>query len=319
MRLFTASARPVWFFAAERPIERRSRHAPHVPREAKLADAESVERAVHGMPRAASRQAQAFAHVLERHQFGKVESHSWTALGRIDDRRPALATDAPLRNRPVPIARRERLDTASRGSMQYLGVFFCMLRSVRAHRSAFLSLDDSDRATLRKSARLGRMRPNMPHDHLQYRAAICERVAEARTRANLTQTQLAARIGSAPRTVRGWESGVVPSADWIGLIADACDVSAEWLIGRPHGETVCLINRRIETELLATTQPTKATQHRLSRLSTTADRDLQSIETVEKFSARIAAVWNHLHGLPKEKDTEDEPHEPDRTGRRHPR
>lgn len=133
------------------------------------------------------------------------------------------------------------------------------------------------------------------HDPLQYRADICERIASARLHAGLTQKQLAVTIGSNPRTVRAWEAGVVPSADWIGLVADACRVSVEYLIGRPDGETVYLINRRIEADLLRDeSPPDERTWNRLARLGSIADRDLASAETQEQWVDRIRKVWQHV-------------------------
>lgn len=155
----------------------------------------------------------------------------------------------------------------------------------------------------------------MHFDREQYRAAICERIGVARVAARLTQSDLATKIGGALRTVRSWEKGVVPSADWIGVIADACSVSAEWLIGRPHGDHVPLINRRVETLLLGAEDLDESTKHRRARLATIADAGLEAVPTLEEFALRVARVWTHLDSLQKEKD----PDGPKQAGRRRAR
>lgn len=62
---------------------------------------------------------------------------------------------------------------------------------------------------------------------------LSERIAQARVRAGLTQSDLATAIGSQLRSFLNWESGArAPDIDTLIRISDALNVSVEWLLGR---------------------------------------------------------------------------------------
>lgn len=59
-----------------------------------------------------------------------------------------------------------------------------------------------------------------------------DRVAEARKRNRLSQSQLAAALGTDPQSVSNWERGVnVPRADDVANLCRVLDVKADWLLG----------------------------------------------------------------------------------------
>lgn len=57
-------------------------------------------------------------------------------------------------------------------------------------------------------------------------------IKEAREKVNLNQRQLAERIGVAPNTLNGYESGAHdPKSDLLIKIADVCGVTIDFLLG----------------------------------------------------------------------------------------
>ena len=68
------------------------------------------------------------------------------------------------------------------------------------------------------------------------------KIKEARKLANLSQTELAERIGVARNTLSGYENGQHdPKSDVLKLIAEACGVTVDFLLGvneeKPSAET----------------------------------------------------------------------------------
>lgn len=60
-----------------------------------------------------------------------------------------------------------------------------------------------------------------------------ERLKEARERKGLSQRELAAKIKVSQASISWFESGdTIPSGNKIGLLADALDVSIDYLYGR---------------------------------------------------------------------------------------
>ena len=59
------------------------------------------------------------------------------------------------------------------------------------------------------------------------------RIKDARERANIDQRNLAKMLGIAPSTLSGYESGTHdPKSDILSRIADICNVSTDFLLGR---------------------------------------------------------------------------------------
>ena len=59
------------------------------------------------------------------------------------------------------------------------------------------------------------------------------RVREARTKAGLTQAQVARALGVSPHAVWAWEDGrMKPNHDHLVELASRCGVSTDWLLGR---------------------------------------------------------------------------------------
>ena len=62
---------------------------------------------------------------------------------------------------------------------------------------------------------------------------LSEQLKQARMALNLTQAELAQRIGAYQTKYQGWEKGrVEPDIDTIKKLADALGVSTDWLLGR---------------------------------------------------------------------------------------
>ena len=69
-----------------------------------------------------------------------------------------------------------------------------------------------------------------PADPDPYRLAIGARVCEARTAAQLSQSELAKKADIQAQTLSKYERGLLaPSVRSLFAIAKACDVSASWL------------------------------------------------------------------------------------------
>lgn len=63
------------------------------------------------------------------------------------------------------------------------------------------------------------------------------RIKEARERAGYSQKELAEIIGVAQNTLHGYESGKHdPKSELLSLIADACNVTVDFLLGRTVDE-----------------------------------------------------------------------------------
>ena len=59
------------------------------------------------------------------------------------------------------------------------------------------------------------------------------KIKEARQAAGISQRDLAARLGISPPTLSGYENGSHdPKSDLLSEIADICDVSVDFLLGR---------------------------------------------------------------------------------------
>lgn len=64
------------------------------------------------------------------------------------------------------------------------------------------------------------------------------KIKEARQKANLTQKELAARIGVSAGTLSDYENGNHdPRSDYLSKIADECNVSVDFLLGRESEKT----------------------------------------------------------------------------------
>ncbi len=64
------------------------------------------------------------------------------------------------------------------------------------------------------------------------------RIREARQLAGLTQKELAARIGVSAGTLSDYENGNHdPRSDYLSKIADECNVSVDFLLGRDEAKT----------------------------------------------------------------------------------
>ena len=64
------------------------------------------------------------------------------------------------------------------------------------------------------------------------------KIKEARERAGLTQTELAARIGVAPNTFCGYENGLHdPKSKLLVKIAEECGTSVDFLLGLEEDDT----------------------------------------------------------------------------------
>jgi len=63
--------------------------------------------------------------------------------------------------------------------------------------------------------------------------SIGNRIKYARTRAGITQDELAVRVGTNSRQVWRWESGEnIPKADVLRLLSDVLDVPTDYLVGK---------------------------------------------------------------------------------------
>ena len=74
------------------------------------------------------------------------------------------------------------------------------------------------------------------------RAAICDRIGEAREQSGLTQVEFAELLHVHWRTVQNWESRKKPNVPWDRLdeIAKATDVTRDWLLHGDYIETTDL-------------------------------------------------------------------------------
>jgi transcriptional regulator with XRE-family HTH domain len=62
---------------------------------------------------------------------------------------------------------------------------------------------------------------------------LSERIKSARNKAKLTQEDLAIRLNMNPSAVGQWETArTAPSTERLAPLADALDVSVDWLLGR---------------------------------------------------------------------------------------
>ena len=62
---------------------------------------------------------------------------------------------------------------------------------------------------------------------------LSERIKSARSKAKLTQEDLAIRLNMNPSAVGQWETArTAPSTERLAPLADALDVSVDWLLGR---------------------------------------------------------------------------------------
>ena len=69
------------------------------------------------------------------------------------------------------------------------------------------------------------------------RTSLGQRVAEAREKAGLTQTELGQKIGVSQRVIANWErKPVALRAEQLAALADALGVSADYLLGRPYAQ-----------------------------------------------------------------------------------
>lgn len=88
-----------------------------------------------------------------------------------------------------------------------------------------------------------------------------QRIAEARARAGLSQSELARQVGVKPQSVQQWEKkgGTAPRGHRLNKIADTLGVTRAWLLGVPesamrgHGVHVVADERPLphDVELLA--------------------------------------------------------------------
>lgn len=117
------------------------------------------------------------------------------------------------------------------------------------------------------------------------RAAICARIAQARTEAGLTQPELGEAMAPPVhwRTVQTWESVKEPRVPWARLneIASLTGKSKEWLL---HGEEataehatrdavmqfLTALDRRLDTEVLPRLEAIELEIRRLAAATTTA-------------------------------------------------
>lgn len=128
----------------------------------------------------------------------------------------------------------------------------------------------------------------------RYALAIASRIATARRLASLGQKELAARIGTNERAVRSWEAGRnMPDADMIGRLAVETGRSADWILGRPDGDPVCLIHAGIEAGMLAGERADSSALIRQLRLAIVVGEEVESVPLAE-FSRRLAAVAGRI-------------------------
>lgn len=129
-----------------------------------------------------------------------------------------------------------------------------------------------------------------------YRSAIGARISTARRGAGLSQRELARQLGTNERAVRGWELGEhLPVADMLGRIAAITRRSADWILGRPDGDFVCLINTTLEHGILSGGKPDMDTLVRALRVSIVADAAVESV-TVGELSRRLSDLATHVAG-----------------------
>ena len=82
----------------------------------------------------------------------------------------------------------------------------------------------------------------MSEDFTEATATLGDRLALARDRQGLTQSQLARRLGLRVQTIRNWEADrSEPRANKLQMVAGFLNVSMVWLLtgegaGAPHGE-----------------------------------------------------------------------------------
>jgi transcriptional regulator with XRE-family HTH domain len=69
------------------------------------------------------------------------------------------------------------------------------------------------------------------------RTALGQQIVAAREAAGLTQTELGQKLGVSQRVIANWErKPVALRAEQLAALADALDVSADHLLGRPNGK-----------------------------------------------------------------------------------
>jgi transcriptional regulator with XRE-family HTH domain len=69
------------------------------------------------------------------------------------------------------------------------------------------------------------------------RTTLGQRTAAAREAAGLTQTELGQKVGVSQRVIANWErKPVALRAEQLIALADALNVSADYLLGRPNGK-----------------------------------------------------------------------------------
>jgi len=137
-------------------------------------------------------------------------------------------------------------------------------------------------------------------DRLDYRRAIGRRIADARSRRGLTQTQVADLIGVSERTLSQWESGRgVPSADDAGRLAQAFRCSLDWLIGRPTPGHVHLVNRGLLDLLRASDVNDDLFRARHSMLAVVCDESAEPCDNMKEFGTLLAEIQAHRDRLPR--------------------
>lgn len=68
---------------------------------------------------------------------------------------------------------------------------------------------------------------------------IAERIRALREQANMTQSELARKLGITRSSVNAWEMGIsVPSTQYLMRLAEIFQVSTDYLLGRPTTATV---------------------------------------------------------------------------------
>ncbi len=65
------------------------------------------------------------------------------------------------------------------------------------------------------------------------KSILSTRIKDSRERCSLTQDQLARQMGVSVISIQNWERGEsVPNSVSLGKIADRCNVTTDWLLGR---------------------------------------------------------------------------------------
>ena len=100
------------------------------------------------------------------------------------------------------------------------------------------------------------LRPTVPNagmnDELRYKRAVCERIRRARTKAGLTQEQMADLLGVKSRTYQNYEYDRIPW-DKLDTIAAETGVEKDWIVTGATGDETTLREHldRVEGELQA--------------------------------------------------------------------